>query len=156
MSYEIYKCSHCGKQVSRTTSVCPHCNGNLVAVKCRVCGYGSSGVDFVGDRCPKCHSDVPSSRNPEMKFCPKCHKTWDGILCDHCSKFNVGKVMLYFAGFVTIILLLVNMFRNLNNSSQSPVVALCATVILIAGAGYLLVEVIRMILRKIRSVRFRR
>jgi hypothetical protein len=151
MPYEINKCSHCGRKISRMTRVCPHCHANLVEVKCKVCGYGSSEADFVGDLCPKCHSAVPSSRNSGTKFCPKCHKTWDGRLCDYCGKLNVGKMMLWLAGIVTIVLLLVNMIRNLNESSQSPIVALCSGVLLVTGAGYLLFEVIRTLVRKVKS-----
>ena len=47
MSFGNFTCSKCGKSVSGTASVCPHCGINLAGVRCSHCGYTGSAADFL-------------------------------------------------------------------------------------------------------------
>jgi len=63
-----YTCGRCGRSVTKSTRVCPHCGAQLAGIKCQNCGFAGSETDFIADRCPQCNSVVqmpqsaPSSR----------------------------------------------------------------------------------------------
>lgn len=67
----IYTCGRCGRAVSKSTRVCPHCGARLAGIKCQNCGFIGSETDFVADRCPKCHSVV---HIPTPKYRPSTPK----------------------------------------------------------------------------------
>ena len=54
----VYTCGRCGRGVTKTTRICPHCGARLAGIKCQSCGFVGSETDFAGDRCPKCRSVV--------------------------------------------------------------------------------------------------
>ena len=57
-SFGIYRCGHCGAQVTRQAASCPQCHAILNGVRCEQCSFTGTESDFVGDRCPKCGSIV--------------------------------------------------------------------------------------------------
>jgi DNA-directed RNA polymerase subunit RPC12/RpoP len=56
-----YQCSRCGKTVSKSDRVCPHCRALLAGIRCTRCGFVGVEKDFANDLCPKCGSYVRTS-----------------------------------------------------------------------------------------------
>lgn len=67
MTFMRYTCSNCGRELSRSTEVCPYCHARLSGIRCTNCGFSGSKFDFISDRCPKCGSMVTTqpSRSPK-------------------------------------------------------------------------------------------
>ena len=83
-----YTCGHCGRTVSKSTRVCPHCGTRLGGIRCNNCGFLGSETDFLGDRCPKCGSQVTTSRALRKCRCGK--RLW--MFCGDCGEINWGIV----------------------------------------------------------------
>lgn len=89
MSFGNFTCSKCGKSVSGTASVCPHCGINLAGVRCSHCGYTGSAADFLGNRCPQCHSVAGAASTSNERGCPQCgYHPWNYFFCYKCGKTN--------------------------------------------------------------------
>jgi RNA polymerase subunit RPABC4/transcription elongation factor Spt4 len=104
--YAIYTCGHCGRSVTKTTRVCPHCGARLAGIKCQSCGFVGSETDFAGDRCPKCRSVVRvSSQKSSQSTCKKCGRSMESgeITCSHCGHTNWGTIVI--AGMIALGLL---------------------------------------------------
>lgn len=48
-----FYCENCGRRVSESDEVCPHCGAFFTAIKCPHCGYRGKTHEF-GNGCPKC------------------------------------------------------------------------------------------------------
>jgi predicted amidophosphoribosyltransferase len=95
----VYTCGCCGKPVSKSTRVCPHCGARLAGIKCQSCGFVGSESDFAGDRCPKCRSVVrvnrqQSTSKPER--CAKCGQPMQSgeVTCAHCGYTRWGQIVV--------------------------------------------------------------
>ena len=86
MSFGNFTCSKCGKSISSTTSVCPHCGISLAGIRCSKCGHTGSSTDFIGNICPKCHAGLATASQPQVKRCPQCGQEWDYYFCNACGK----------------------------------------------------------------------
>ena len=97
----IYTCGRCGRGVTKTTRVCPHCGARLAGIKCQTCGFIGSETDFAGDRCPKCRSVVrvsrqkPTSAAPKMETCKGCGRSIKSSdwTCPHCGHTQWGYIV---------------------------------------------------------------
>jgi len=137
-----FTCGHCGRDVSKETRVCPHCRALLSGIKCRACGFVGSESNFVGDRCPKCRSQVTISRDipsPEesTKECPKCGWICDDILCEHCGRTDWGVVFgLGFFGIITFASAFYPPFILLTRATNTmPVVIIMVIMMVVALFG---------------------
>lgn len=97
----IYTCGRCGRSVTKTTRVCPHCGAQLAGIKCQNCGFIGSETDFAGDRCPKCRSVVYVNRQqsasaaPAMQTCKGCRRSIKSSdwTCPHCGYTQWGSIV---------------------------------------------------------------
>lgn len=88
----IYTCGSCGRSVTKTTRVCPHCGARLSGIKCQSCGFVGTETDFTGDRCPKCRSVVcvssqQSTTAAAVEICKGCgrSKKSSDRTCPYCG-----------------------------------------------------------------------
>jgi hypothetical protein len=93
----IYTCGRCGRSVSKTTTVCPHCSAILSGIKCQNCGFVGLKTDFIQDRCPRCNTVHISSQpaTPVMGICEGCGQSINtsDLTCSHCGYTRWGVII---------------------------------------------------------------
>jgi hypothetical protein len=89
----FYTCGRCGKNIDKSSRVCPNCGARL-SVKCRNCGFSGAREDYIGGVCPRCNNFQDKVQN--SRYCKACGRPFVGNewACPSCGHIDWERVYL--------------------------------------------------------------